>query len=94
MLTGRETSTRHNLEDPKQSGNAIRPLILGLMKNRMMLTGGECTLYTRHSRVQQLGSTHLSGPTTFAHGQRITYKPCVINNVMVTGIIVLALILN
>jgi len=38
---------------------------------KMKLAGGECTLFTRHSRVQQLGSAHLSGPIKFMHGQQV-----------------------
>ena len=52
-----------------------------------MLAGGECTLFTRHSRVQQLGSAHLSGPTRFAHGQRTICNSYNTNKVMLKKII-------
>lgn len=53
--------------------------IIAAYEIAIMLAGGECTLCTRYSRVQQLGSTHLSGPTMFAHGQQILYKSYDIN---------------
>jgi len=46
--------------------------------------------FSRHSRVQQLGSARLSGPTMFAHGQQTTFKSYIINKVMVEKIIDLA----
>ncbi|GEM_PF-1151741 len=46
--------------------------------------------FSRHSRVQQLGSAHLSGPTMFAHGQQTIFKSYIINKVMVEKIIDLA----
>jgi hypothetical protein len=54
-----------------------------LQQDSIMLAGGECTLFTRHSRVQQLGSAHLSGPTRFARGQQPIFKPYDINKLIV-----------
>ena len=62
------------LGDTRANAKIIAAYEIGIM-----LAGGECTLCTRHSRVQQLGSTHLSGPTMFAHGQQILYKPYDVN---------------
>ena len=59
----------------------------GIYENGILLAGGECTLSTRHSRVQQLGSARLSGPTMFAHGQQGIFKSYVINKLMVEKII-------
>jgi hypothetical protein len=54
-----------------------------MYENNKMLAGRECTLFSRHSRVQQPGSARLSGPTMFAHGQQTIFKSYVINKIMV-----------